>query len=212
MIVIAFTQRLIENTAYPETRDCLDVRWAWFCKQLNVLPLILPTTYEFEKYFDHFNIGGIVLTGGNDLSSVSESALSNLRDTFEISLLTYAINHSIPVLGICRGMQLVASCFGVTLVPVEGHIGIRHQLVPGASAGEGYGRFLSENMEVNSYHSYALRDAPNGFSVIARSCDGAIEAIQHSESRIFCQMWHPERENNLTANEQALYSKLFELQ
>lgn len=206
---IAFTQRLVENESYPETRDALDVRWAEFCAELGVLPVPLPSSYDFSGYFKEIEISGIVFTGGNDLYSVSQSPLSLQRDIFEKSLLQYAIVNGLPALGICRGMQLIAEFFGATLQRVAGHTGSRHDLIPDTSCKYFAWSELPET--ANSYHSYTVEALPECLRVAATSKDGLIEAIEHNSLPIAAQMWHPERERPFKTQDIALFKRLFNL-
>lgn len=189
---IAFTQRLIENEGYSETRDALDIRWAELCAELCMLPMILPSSYNFREYFKEIEISGIVLTGGNDLYSLSQDPLSLQRDRFEKSLLQYAIEHRIPVMGICRGMQIIAEYFGAALYPVEGHSAKKHEII--ASENCRYHERSSSADLVNSYHCHAISSLPDCLHAVAAGKDGVIEAIEHTIFPIAAQMWHPERE------------------
>ena len=118
----------------------------------------------------------IVLSGGNDIG------LFSLRDKTEYLILDYALEKKIPVLGICRGMQIMSRWAGTKLKRVEGHIRKRHNL-----KGE-------IKKEVNSYHAYSIAECPKGFKILALSEDGEIEAIRHSSLPLEGWMWHPERE------------------
>lgn len=208
MTVVAISQRLIENATYPETRDCLDVRWSQLCSRHGLLPLVLPTYGDPVTYLDTFRPGGVILTGGNDLSSVSSSPLSAVRDAFEHRLLDAALARSLPVLAVCRGMQLVADHFGVRVVKVADHpAGVRHAVT--VDRATRFGELLGDVGEVNSFHDYAVMQPPAGFAAVARSADGVIEAMEHETLPIFCQMWHPEREAALSAGEAKLLRTLF---
>lgn len=205
--MIAITQRLVENDPYPETRDALDLRWAKFFKAIDVLPIILPTEYDFTNYFREISISGIVLTGGNDLSTVSQSPLSRKRDSFEKALLGFAVEHGMPVLGICRGMQLIAEYFGGTIQRVEGHSGTRHNLIP-----QKKGRlFNTKNIpkEVNSYHRYAVTELPDCLHTVATDEEGVIEALEHTILPVAAHMWHPEREAPFNPSDLDLAQRLF---
>lgn len=206
---IAFTQRLIENEAYPELREALDVRWAGLCTELKVLPVVLPTTYDFIAYFEEFAPDGIVLTGGNDLATLSPSPASLMRDRFEKSLLAFAIEHRIPVMGICRGMQLIADFFGATLQEVKGHSSTRHRII--RSSGSTYFSWMQAPHTVNSYHRYAVSALPECLRPVAMSEDSVIEALEHVTLPIAAQMWHPEREFPLCRDDLATMSILFGL-
>ncbi len=206
---IAFTQRLIENEAYPETRDALDIRWAALCAEIGVLPVILPSMYDFRAYFSGLAISGIVFTGGNDLYSVSQSPLSLQRDIFEKSLLQFALENSLPVLGICRGMQLIAEYFGATIQRVEGHAAIGHELITTIDCN--CFAWSGSRETVNSYHSYAVATLPECLRAVASSANGIVEAIEHVSLPIAAQMWHPERVAPFDSDDKALFKRLFSL-
>jgi putative glutamine amidotransferase len=153
----------------------LDVNWGKFLNEAGFEPLILPLLYDFTKSkFD-----GLILTGGNDLSTVSGSDVDKMRDDFEISLIDYCIHSSIPIFGICRGMQIINSFFGGTLKKVQNHIGVTH--------------ILDNGLTVNSFHGFAIDKLGNGLKSMAKSEDTVIEIIQHEQYKIYAQMHHPER-------------------
>lgn len=206
---IAFTQRLIEAESYRETRDALDIRWAELCTTLHVLPVILPSSYDVSCYFNEFEIAGIILTGGNDLASVLHSTLSLKRDAFEKSVLHYAIEHHIPVFGVCRGMQLIAEYFGAAIQRVENHISTRHKMVS-----REYSRYFdlgSSPETVNSYHGYAVSALPECLYAVATDDAGIIEAFEHINLPLAAQMWHPERETPFKHTDLVTLRKLFGL-
>jgi putative glutamine amidotransferase len=120
--------------------------------------------------------GAVVLSGGNDIGQHPQ------RDHTEQRLLSYASTHGLPVLGICRGMQMMGVWVGGKIRPVVGHIRTRHQF-DGEISGDG-----------NSYHNHVLSECPVGYKVLARSEDGEIEAIRHATLPWEGWMWHPERE------------------
>jgi len=205
---IAVTQRLIAAAGYPETRDALDVRWAALCAELNYLPILLPSGCAPGPYFSSVRIDGIILTGGNDLSSVvPRDGLSRKRDKFEKELVGAGLRRKIPILGVCRGMQLIADYFRGRLKRSVGHANVRHRLL--VSDSSRYARILKKLPIVNSYHNYEVKCLPPDFTVAARSGDGAIEAIEHRKLRIFGLMWHPERERPFRAADLGLIKEIF---
>lgn len=125
--------------------------------------------------------GALILSGGNDIGEYPA------RDATERYLLSWAEAKRMPVLGICRGLQMMAVCAGVDLVRKEGHVGSRHQLVLPAGNDEW-------PANVNSYHNWGLASCPAGFEITAQAEDGSIEAIRHIGLPWEGWMWHPERE------------------
>ena len=135
----------------------------------------------------------------NDHSDNSSSASKvPLRDAFEIALLDAAVNSGLPVLGICRGPQLINIAAGGTL----------HQHLPEHAATDGppdatphtvtttEGSQLREmygpEVAVNSLHHQAVDQLGDGYIATAHSPDGIIEGIEHTELPILGVQWHPE--------------------
>jgi putative glutamine amidotransferase len=195
MKVVAVSQRVDHFPERNERRDALDQRLIIFLLVAGFTPVPVPNGLYLafpDGRYDHEALDrwlaavkpqAFVLSGGNDIGQCRE------RDLTEGWLLDHAKAHQMPVLGICRGMQLIAHWAGVGLHPVHGHIGTRHRLV-----GEVTG-------EINSYHRFALAACPAAFEVIARSEDGEIEAIRHQSLPWEGWMWHPEREECFSARD-----------
>lgn len=209
MKIVALTQRIMGNEEYPETRDVLDVRWGEFFTKLNALPVGLPACCDFRNYFMALDIAGVLLTGGNDLCSVSPSPLSARRDAYEKELLRFALENSIPVLGVCRGMQIIGEYFGAKLVRVPGHTATRHRIEPAAEFGNS--EAYRGRTDVNSYHRYALASLPAFLKVAARSPDSTVEGVEHVDLPVYGVMWHPERERDFQESDILLFKKVFKL-
>ncbi len=181
MKAVAVSQRVDVHPSRSETRDAVDQRllqWLLAAGFLpNPVPNVLPEA-ALQEWLARVRPGAVVLSGGNDVGQ------NEARDRTEAHLLDYARAQSLPLLGICRGMQMMGHWLQVPLKPIEGHVATRHVLT-GAIAGH-----------ANSYHNYALAVCPPGFRVLARSVDGEIEAIGHEALPWEGWMWHPEREDS----------------
>jgi len=176
---------------------------------LKVLPTALPSNSDLPTFFKNLPIGGIVLTGGNDLSRLTESPLSQKRDLFEHRLIDLGLRKKIPILGVCRGMQVLSEYFGARCEKVEGHAGTRHEVrIADDSV---FKNQLSKMPTVNSYHNYGIKKPPQGFLASATSRDGVVEAFEMPSRRVYAQMWHPERENPFLPAQISLLKTFFKI-
>lgn len=157
------------------------------------------------------SIDGLVLTGGGDVDPArfaaerheSTDQVDADRDAGELSLLEAALEAGLPILGICRGMQLINVAYGGDLIQhvpeLVGHHG--HKVEPGvfnrhrvhSAPGTQIASLVGETALVESHHHQAVGQTGSGLIVSARAEDGLPEAIEDPE-RPFCLgvQWHPE--------------------
>jgi gamma-glutamyl-gamma-aminobutyrate hydrolase PuuD len=131
----------------------------------------------------------IVFTGG------STPGCDVSRDRFERSIYEKGNEHSVPILGICRGAQLFASFSGVGLIPIENHVGEIRKMKGLESLG-------------TCYHEWGFLDLPSEWHVLSRdSQDKTIELFKHEELPIVGVLAHPER----SSKPRAYFEKLLSL-
>jgi putative glutamine amidotransferase len=141
-------------------------------------------------------ISGILLTGGNDLSAYGGDAPE--RDATENILIDIADKRTLPVLGVCRGMQMIQHRFGIRLERVAGHVTPRQVIsIDGESA------------EVNSYHNFGARETRPPLEAWAFAEDGVVKAVRHTTERMMGIMWHPERLNPFASRDISLFQQFF---
>ena len=197
MKLVAVTQRVSVIPAYGERRDCLDQAWTKFLAACGVLPLLLPNFPETALALcDRVGAAGLLLTGGNDLVECGGDAPE--RDAVEYALLDWAERRRLPVLGVCRGMQVIQQRYGIALRRVEGHVAERQVIY-----------VQGEPREVNSYHHYAALDSCPPLEVWATAADGVVKAIRHSSAPLTGIMWHPERSKPFAPADIALFRRVF---
>lgn len=192
--------------------DYLEHSVAEWLLDRDALPFLVPLNSKIGKYVDALD--GLVLQGGADISPLSygevprkpEWAGDPTRDRFEIDLVQACIAAGKPVLGICRGAQLVNVALGGSLhqdIPAhrdEGYDAHSHEvrLEPGSGLARLYGELGPRR--VVSIHHQAIDRLGRDLVVEARSVDdGVVEAIRMKGSGYVCAVqWHPEfhRERN----------------
>jgi len=206
-IVVGVTQRIDKVESYDECRDALDQRLIDWVVQSGFVPIPVPNTLVesnssqliLDNWLNTVKIDAILLSGGNNIGDFAQ------RDLTEKKLLSWAEKNRKPVLGICRGMQMMGVYAGSKLKEVDGHVRTHHQLLINNS----HTQSLPEI--VNSYHNIALENCPETFIILAKSEDGNIEAMKHRELPWEGWMWHPEREEQFNKNDQVRFKELINM-
>lgn len=187
---------------------------------------IIKLTYTPENLEDLKQCNGVLLTGGEDVhprfynqpemyAYCYEDDISEARDEFEWKVLTYTEKHQIPVLGICRGLQIANVFFGGTLIPDLPTWGkYNHSKLPDDSD-----RYHTISVDpnswvytiigetagvVNSNHHQSAGQIGRGLIVSALSPDGVVEAIERKDPAgggfLNLVQWHPERMKDQQSN------------
>jgi putative glutamine amidotransferase len=156
--------------------------------------------------------------GGQSAYIKRPAAWKKDRDDFERSVFEFALKHDMPVLGVCRGLQLINVVLHGTLIQDLGEKGDeRHEAInnkdkqhPVQVIGDTLLRDIAGGTigEVNSAHHQAIDKLGHGLRINSRAEDGTIEGIEWADPAgkpfLLAVQWHPERmadrENPLTAN------------
>lgn len=156
-------------------------------------------------------LDALVFSGGDDVDprrygsapGPHTKSLDPQRDAFELALFAAALDAGIPVLGICRGQQLINVARGGTLVQhLEIGQGESHASYAYPRAYRVHGVELSEGSvvrglygartTVNSFHHQAVEQPGDGVIVTGRASDGVIESIELVDAPVIAVQWHPE--------------------
>lgn len=179
------------------------------------IPVLIPPLAPELVSIVLDRLDGVVLTGGGDLAAELHGRqhhdtmydVDPERDAFELALVRRAAERRLPLLAICRGMQVVNVALGGDLIldiPTETDGGVRHY-AGGAEVFEGHqtvrldpdsrmARLLSvTELKVNSMHHQAVRRAGQGLRPVGWAEDGVIEALEPENGwPLWAVQWHPE--------------------
>ena len=164
------------------------------------------------------SVAGLLLTGGEDVDPelygeerLHVERLNRARDDFELALVAEARARVLPLLGVCRGAQVLAVALGGSLVqdiprvaPGGGTVILHRGESPerrdtehsvSVENGSRLAQILgTTRLSVNSHHHQAVRQVPPPGRVVAWSDDGVVEALEHPGPQFALGIqWHPER-------------------
>jgi len=212
VVAVTATSEIIRDAV----RARLNSAYVEAIEAAGLIPLVTPPLRDPSLAADLLQrVDGLVLTGGEDVDPRHYGAPRHAatepphaaRDAWELALVAAARDMAMPVLAICRGMQLLNVALGGTLVqdlPTERPGPIRHsqasaraERVHAAAVEEGsrLARAMGATaIGVNSSHHQAIDRVATGLSAVARSADGVIEGVESAGEGwwLLGAQWHPE--------------------
>lgn len=204
---VILTMRVDVADKYSEVRDAISHDWITFLNNRKWEVILLPNILSnVDRFISSMNPDGLILSGGNDvcpLCQKDQESLSNCieRDIVEKTALRWFINNRLPVIGVCRGMQLINVYYGGSLTRdlslIKG-VNINH------FAGSHFLDIIHPKMIewagntqiiTNSYHKQGIiaNDLAQDLEPIAYT-GPVIEGFKHIKDRVVGIQWHPERE------------------
>ncbi|WP_245910654.1 gamma-glutamyl-gamma-aminobutyrate hydrolase family protein [Nocardia amikacinitolerans] len=182
------------------------------------VPVMLPYDADPEALCDW--LSGVLITGGQDMHPScwggDESVVRDIdplsdpsvhhpaRDAFEIALTRAALDREIPLLGVCRGMQVLNVTLGGTLIPDLPAGPVRHLMSTGPLSDGGPDHVVTfdtgtiaqkvfgDRLVTNSWHHQAVDVCGKGLVVTGRTDDGVAESIEFPGAAVLGVQWHPE--------------------
>jgi putative glutamine amidotransferase len=186
-------------------------------KKAGGVPIVIPMTTDTAQIDAILNIvSGVVMTGGEDIDPLkyfgeepvrAQGEIVPERDTYDYLLVRRSVEKGLPLIGICRGVQILNVAFGGSLyqdIPsqVPGTF-VKHSQDAPSSYGTHsitidktsllYKILATDNAVVNSFHHQAVKEVAPGFKVVAKSKDGIVEGIEMiGNDKVFGVQFHPE--------------------
>lgn len=198
--------------------SCKAVPYVNAVHRFGIEPILLSPSEEIPGQ----DLDGLLLSGGRDLDPTlygqPPHALTappdTLRDQFELGLLRDALRRCIPILAICRGMQLLNVARGGTLHQhIEGHeVSTDHASQPAHEIAVSSGTRLLAALDrsrvpVNSRHHQAIDRLGTGLAVSALADDGTVEAIEDPDLPfVIGVQWHPEDQVDRCPQQERLFA------
>ncbi|HEX3468182.1 MAG TPA: gamma-glutamyl-gamma-aminobutyrate hydrolase family protein [Candidatus Elarobacter sp.] len=188
-------------------------------RDCGAVPVLLPKDLDPHDVRSLLRLSGIIFSGGGDVDPVRYGGRTTLptdrlddrRDAFELALMREVLEAELPLLCVCRGMQVANVALGGSIIEhLPEYLGagaaVRHdgREEPGSAAiahevDVVAGSLLrdvvaADRIVVNSYHHQAVRELGTGLLVAARAGDGVVEAVERAGSTAFFLgvQWHPE--------------------
>jgi putative glutamine amidotransferase len=193
---IGITLRIVRADAYTEKRDALSHDWPSIIEQVGGYLVLIPNTLSnVWEFLESVHPEGLIFSGGDNIGDDAE------RDKTELDILSYGIARQVPILGVCRGMQVINQLLGGAIETGVGseHVNKHHAV---NITDDSFALFLKEQTVVNSYHSNII--SPGGLAAdlkpFALSPDGTVEGFYHTSLPIVGVMWHPERDPSPSNN------------
>lgn len=204
--VTGFLEDIGENWGGPYAALACEVAFFRPFRERGAVTILVPSDVASVATLVS-RIDGVLLTGGADVHPARYRSWSGAyphpvdpdRDEFEIALIQAAVARGLPVLGVCRGIQVLNVAFGGTLhLHVSGHLQLdasldpvqRVRVTPGSRL---HAIMRSESLHVNSMHHQAVHEPCGGLRIVAWGDDGTAEAVEHPEAPVLGVQWHPEK-------------------
>ena len=200
--IIGISLRITTAEKYVEKRDSLSHDWPIMLEQLGFSPLLIPNTIsDISTFLDAMKVSGLILSGGDNIGD------DPLRDQTEKTIIDYAMSHNVPLIGICRGMQIINSFFGgkIRCLDNSSHVNKSHTV-----NFNNHFSLKNNSIQVNSFHHNVIDPTNLGRNLLPfaiSELDNTVEGFFHNEFQIFGVMWHPERHPDTNSIE--LFKKIF---
>lgn len=215
--------RVTEAAGYDEPRDAISHDWIRFLQRHNSMPLLVPNLLDdVEAFFRSFQPKAVILTGGNSVSvstangdAAVKTVNARIRDEQERRIVDYCSQTTLPVMGVCRGLQFLNHYYGgrieEDLAAVDRstlHVASTHAVdLSRQPIAEMAG---SRTIDVNSFHDQGvLRDEVGDDLETFATKGDVVEGLLHRRLPQLAVQWHPERAAAPTRLDDRLFEAMF---
>lgn len=197
--------RIDRAAGHGEIRNSLARDWGRFFEKVFPDAYWLPVPNlgpRSSAYAENWGLNAFILSGGNDIGE------EPLRDRSEVSLLEFSQERGFPLIGVCRGMQMVVTHLGGEVVACRGisHRATRHRV---SLQNVFWNHEGKSSLMVNSFHNQCVRAIGDEFMPLAVDDDGCFEACYSHDRNILAVMWHPERYGRIRKLDRLLFQNWF---
>lgn len=221
-LLVGISQRVIDLKNRNERRDTLDQSWTMFLEKCGFEIVIIPNCHSDPvSYLKRLGVSALILSGGGDISNelnthngkkiklkINSFEIAPERDRTEQKLLEGSLILGWPVIGVCRGMEIINLFHGGQLEKVSGHSKTQHSIsVP-------LDKTIPDFFDkiVNSYHDLGIpiNRLGDGLIELAKS-DNYVEAFIHKKYLHCGIMWHPERNSPWSTKDINFFKKFLRI-
>ena len=221
--VVGVSLRVITTDDHRGPRDAINHNWHKLFSQYNILPVLIPNQPDLvASLLKDIPFSALLLIGGNNVGPVDEyersihiDDVSKERDATEYAIIEYALRYHKPILGVCRGMQILNAYFDGHIIrnlkdvnlASRSHVGVTHDFdIVDAE----YQSYLGEkSANTNSFHSNAVPESTLSAELLpfAIARDGIVEGVYHPDCPMIGIQWHPERADSAENIDRMLIEK-----
>ena len=199
-MIAAVSTRILSEITYHEIRDGLSHDLSQFLQSQNITPLLIPNIdLKPKTLYSKIPFDILILSGGGDLITKNQNYSNDykettfLRDNTESKFIKFCLQKKIPIITICRGMQLTNLFFGGNHKKdsKKTHVNSFHNV----TLTKPLSFFPKVQFEVNSFHNnlISIDNLAPDLLPLAFAEDNTVEAFIHKSYPIIGTMWHPER-------------------
>lgn len=219
------------NKELQRSKHYVNVDYVNAILNAGALPVLIPVSDNKDYLNELMNhIDALLVTGGEDVNPLVyhenyhflQGDSSFERDVFDINIIRQCVQNQKPILGICRGLQVINVALGGTLYQdisevspnVFNHRQKEEKYYPIHYIHNDKNSFLysifGEKCAVNSFHHQCIKDLGEGLKIVSTSDDGIIEAVEHMSLPIYAVQFHPEMMAEKNKDMQAIFNQFID--